>query len=200
MTYDNFSGYVLAGGKSSRMKTDKALLKNGDETFLERAVNNLKPVCSTIKAVINNTQKTKFETSFPSLNFVFDIYGERGAIGGIHAALKDCKSDWAIVLAVDLPLITSEAIETLAETAVKSEKIFAVVPRQADDRLQPLCAVYRVMDCLPIIEKLLGEKPSVSMRDFMQFIPIQIIEENKLKAAEDLFFNVNRPTDFHALK
>ena len=53
----DFTGYILAGGKSSRMGADKFALKIGGETFLERAVQTLKPACATVKIVLNQTQK-----------------------------------------------------------------------------------------------------------------------------------------------
>lgn len=194
-----FEGFILAGGKSSRMKTDKAFLKTGGETFLERAVYALKPACGEVKIVVGEKQKAKFEEAFPSFDFVFDIYAERGALGGVHAALKNCASDWAVILAVDLPLVTGEAIEILARTAVESkEEISAVAPRQPDGRLQPLCAVYRAANCFTVAEKLLNEKTSVSMRDFLRLVPTQIVEASDLPV-EDLFFNVNQPSDFRAL-
>ncbi|HEX8251049.1 MAG TPA: molybdenum cofactor guanylyltransferase, partial [Pyrinomonadaceae bacterium] len=136
----NFSGYVLAGGKSSRMKTDKAFLKLGGETFLRRAAGALAPAChGRVKIVINENQKAKFEKSFPSFDFVFDLFPERGALGGIHAALKNCETECAIILACDLPLVTGEAIEALTKCVV-SEDIAAIVPTQPDGRFQPLCA------------------------------------------------------------
>ena len=196
----NFEGFVLAGGKSSRMKTDKAFLKFGGKTFLERATNTLRPICGKIKIVINENQKAKFENAFPSLYFIFDIYQERGALAGIHAALINCASECAIILAVDLPFVTGRAIEILAQKAIESKAISAVVPQQLDGKLQPLCAVYRVPDCLPIVEKLLSENTSVSMKNFLQNIPIQIVEPELLTNEMDLFSNINYPSDFQALK
>jgi molybdopterin-guanine dinucleotide biosynthesis protein A len=200
----NFSGYVLAGGKSSRMKTDKAFLKFNGETFLERAVNALSPSCNErAKIIINENQKAKFEKSFASLDYVFDIFPERGALGGIHAALKDSRSVWAAILACDLPFVTKDAIKALAEIALNSpENIAAVVPEQPDGKIQPLCAVYRVKDCLPEIEKILNNEVSPSMKDFLNLVPTRFVEAVELAAIEPsefLFFNVNRPSDFESI-
>jgi molybdenum cofactor guanylyltransferase len=201
MIFADFSGYVLAGGKSSRMQTDKAFLKSdGDEIFLERAANALKFSVQKVKVVINENQREKFELAFPSFDFVFDIHASRGALGGIHAALKDCETKWAIILAVDLPFIRSDTISDLARITGNSGEVFAIVPRQQDDRTQPLCAAYRAKNCLPIIEKLLSEEISVSMRDFLQLVPVKFVETGELtNNREDLFFNVNRPSDFETL-
>jgi molybdopterin-guanine dinucleotide biosynthesis protein A len=200
----NFSGFVLAGGKSSRMKTDKAFLKFRDETFLERAVDTLSPFCGKkVKVVINENQRSKFEKRFPSLEFVFDIFPERGALGGIHAALKNSRSTWAIILACDLPFVTKETIKTLSEIALNlPENIAAVVPEQSDGRIQPLCAVYRVKDCLPEIEKILNNEDSPSMKDFLKIVPTRFVEAVELASgeqSESLFFNVNHPSDFESI-
>jgi molybdopterin-guanine dinucleotide biosynthesis protein A len=200
----NFSGYVLAGGKSSRMKTDKAFLKFNGETFLERAVNALSPSCNErVKIIINENQRAKFEKSFAPLEFVFDIFPARGALGGIHAALKNSRSVWATILACDLPFVTKDAIKALAEIALNSpENIAAVVPEQPDGRIQPLCAVYKIKFCLPKIEELLEKEISVSMRDFLKLIPVRFVETNELMTGKtaDLFFNINQPSDFQKLK
>ncbi len=191
---NNFTGFVLAGGKSSRMGAEKYALEINGETFLTSAVNALKPVCETVKIVLNEHQA--IETTQP---IVRDIYAERGALGGIHAALKNCETKLAIILAVDLPFVTTEAIENLADIALASNKYIAFVPRQPDSRAQPLCAVYRARFCLPPLEKLLDEGDSASVRDFLDLIFPKYIEAGRLSADENLLFNVNFPADFQQL-
>jgi molybdopterin-guanine dinucleotide biosynthesis protein A len=204
MTFKFIEGFVLAGGKSSRMKTDKAFLKFNGETFLQRAVNALSAAChERVKIVINENQKAKFEESFASFDFVFDIFPERGALGGIHAALNGCETEYAIILACDLPFVTGDAVKILANIALNSpENVAAVVPRQTDGRIQPLCAVYKIKSCLPKIEELLESENSVSMRDFLGLVPAHFVELDKLPAAdkEKIFFNVNQPSDYQKLK
>jgi len=187
----NFTGFVLAGGKSSRMGADKYALEIDGETFLERAVNVLQPVCETVRIVLNNDQN--IETDQPVIR---DIYKGRGALGGIHAALKDCETKFAVILAVDLPFVTTEAIENLTNIALASNKYIAFVPRQTDSRPQPLCAVYRAKYCLPTLEKLLGENDTASVQDFLDQILPKYIDANRLNNDERLLFNVNSPDDF----
>lgn len=201
-----FSGYVLAGGKSSRMRMDKALLKIGGETFLERAARALSPGCENrVKIVVNEKQKSEFEKSLSSsLDFVFDLFPERGALGGIHAALKDCETEFAIILACDLPFVTASVIEALtkiavSEPAVTAAAAAAIVPRQSDGREQPLCAVYRVKDCLPQLENLIGEKTSAPAREFLRLVSARFVEQKELSGDERLFFNVNHPADYASI-
>jgi molybdopterin-guanine dinucleotide biosynthesis protein A len=202
MTFDDFTGYVLAGGKSSRMKTDKAFLPFGDESFLNRAVRTLSVVCgSRVKIVLNQTQTHFIERLPAAIPHIFDCLPNCGAPGGIHAALKDCETKYAIILAVDLPLVTPEAIEKLAKITIATNNYAAIVPRQNDGRLQPLCAVYSIADCLPKLEILMNQSDSASVKDFLNLIAPHFIRQIDLTAdtAKDLFFNVNRPDDFCSL-
>lgn len=202
MIFDNFSGFVLAGGKSSRMKTDKAFLEIGGETFLERAVKTLRTVCENrVKIVLNQTQNNFIERLPADVSHIFDVYENRGAPGGIHAALTNCATKYAVILAVDLPNVTSEAIENLANITLSSNKFIAIVPRQLDGRTQPVCAVYHARYCLPALENLMEENASASVRDFLELITPRYISQNKLTADDggDIFFNVNRPADFQQI-
>ena len=199
---NKFEGFVLAGGKSQRMKTDKAFLQIGGETFLTRAVKTLSSTCKNRVKIVLNKAQMSFIKRFPNqIPYIFDVYENRGALGGIHAALSDCQSGWAIILAVDLQLVTDEAIENLARIAFESKDFAAVVPIQMDGRPQPLCAVYRVEDCLPKLGNLLKEPTSASVRDFLKLVPTRFIGQDELttNGREDLFFNVNRPSDFQNL-
>ncbi len=194
MNQNNLTGFVLAGGKSSRMGADKFALQIDCETFLTRAANALSPVCESVKIVLNQHQN--IETN---LEIVRDIYTSRGALAGIHTALKNCDTKLAMILAVDLPFVTTKAIENLINLALSSNKYLACVPRQADGRAQPLCAVYRARFCLPTIEKLLNQNDSASVRDFLNLIFPKYIEVNRLSADENLLFNVNSPNDFQQI-
>ena len=202
MTFDNLTGYVLAGGKSSRMQTDKAFLEIGGETFLTRAVKTLRTVCENrVTIVLNQTQTHFIARISDAVPHIFDVYENRGALGGIHAALTNCETKYALILAVDLPFVSSEALENLVNIALSSNKYIAVVPRQTDDRLQPLCAVYHTRYCLSALENLMKENDSASVNDFLELIAPRFINQNKLTADEstDIFFNVNYPADYQKI-
>lgn len=196
----DFTGYVLAGGKSSRMGTDKAFLKIGEKTFLENAVEILKPVCAKTKVVINKLQ-TDFIKKLPGgVSHISDSFKERGALGGVHAALADCQTKFAVVLAIDLPFVTSGAIRKLCEIILIEESFSAIVPRQPDGKLQPLCAIYRVKDCLPKAGEILSKTGSASMRDFIETVDAKIIGADCLNQTSDLWRNINSPADYQNIK
>ncbi len=196
---NRFSGYILAGGKSSRMGTDKAFLKIGEKTFVENAVEILKPNCEQVKIVLNKSQTHFIEKLPANIPYIFDIYENRGALGGIHAAFQDCETEFAFILAVDLPFVTSGAIKKLCEI-ISSEKDFsAIVPRQTDKKLQPLCAVYRVKDCLPKLEEILLKDSYASVRDFLKLVQSNFIEAIYLSRNKNYFININFPSDLRQI-
>ena len=203
MNFSDFSGFVLAGGKSSRMQSDKAFLEIDGETFLTRTVKTLQIVCEDrVKIVLNKTQAGLIEKIPADVSHIFDVYENRGALGGIHAALSNCATKYAIVLAVDLPNVSGEALEKLAEITLSSNKFIAVVPRQTDERTQPLCAVYHARFCLPILEDLMETNESASANDFLEMIYPRTVAQSKLTTndSKDIFFNVNRPADFEKIR
>ena len=177
------------------MGTDKAFLPIGDKTFLENAVEILAPVCESVKIVLNKSQKHFIEKLPDNILHIFDIHENRGAPGGIHAAFKNCETEFAVILAVDLPFVTSEMIEKLSEIAIDFENMSAFVPRQNDGKLQPLFAVYRIKDCLPKLDELLSNNNSVSVRDFLEKRNLKIIPAEDLSDNDNLFANINFPQD-----
>ena len=196
LTNSDFTGYVLAGGRSSRMGEDKALLETDGAALVERAAAELAGArLAPVKVVVNAGQTEVFRRRFPALEFVTDIYPERGALGGLHAALADCRTAYAVLLAVDLPFVTGAALEKLVAEASRAPAA-AIVPQQADGRLQPLAAVYRAADCRPAVEAQLAADGSLSMRDLLARIDHRTIPQTALAADEKLFFNLNRPDDF----
>ncbi len=197
-----FQGYVLAGGKSRRMGTDKAFLEFGGITFLEHAVNSLSTVCGNVKIVINDSEiEPKIKKLLPKNKCLHDVFKNRGALGGIHAALQDCESRFAIILACDLPLVEAKIIENLAKIAAnKSETTSAIVPLQSDGTLQTLCAIYRKDHCLAALERLLRTQNSVSVKDLIANVSHICVSCADLSDSENMFLNINDKNDLVTLQ
>lgn len=177
---------------------DKAFLKIVGETFLERAFKTLSAVCENRVKIVLNRNKNAVREKI-SYSCIFDDFPERGAAGGIHAALKNCESEFALILAVDLPLVTGEALKKMSGIALASEDFAATVPRQTDGKFQPLCAAYRPKLCLTVLEKMLQTRSSLSVRDFLERLSVNYVDSKKLSDTESLFFNVNTPLDYKNL-
>lgn len=203
MTKDFFSGYILAGGKSSRMGENKAFLETGGETFLARATKTLAEICPNPVRIVLKTQRDYLTDRFPeNAQAIYDATNFDSPLDGLHQALMDAftrKSKYAVVLAVDLPFVTSEVIARLCDAIEFSNKFLAVVPRQTDGRPQPLCAVYNAKYCFSALQRYLNETPNGSIKDFLETISTRYINENKLSDDPKLFFNVNHPADFESI-
>lgn len=203
MIQENFSGYVLAGGKSSRMQKNKAFLEINGETFLARAVKTLSEVCLNPVRVVLKSQQVYMTDRFPeNAKAIYDATDFDSPLDGLHKALMDAfmrKTKFAVVLAVDLPFVTGSVIGKLAEIIESSNKFLAVVPRQSDGQLQPLAAVYNAKYCFYALQRYLGETPNGSIKDFLEIISTRYIDQNKLSENENLFLNINCPADFQSL-
>jgi molybdenum cofactor guanylyltransferase len=129
------TAFVLAGGKSTRMRSDKAFAVLDGQTLLERALHTVRAVTHQVMIV---GSKRKFSTYS---EVVEDIFPDRGPLGGIHAALSATASEVNLILAVDLPFVEPSFLTYICNRA-RETKAAAVVPRGAGG-WQPLCAVYR---------------------------------------------------------
>jgi molybdopterin-guanine dinucleotide biosynthesis protein A len=98
-------GYVLAGGKSSRMRTDKALLELAGKPLIEHAVRKLRRVCTDVFILSSNPELTQYAP------LVADLHPDCGPIGGIEAALAHTTHDWNLILPVDLPFLPAAFLD-----------------------------------------------------------------------------------------
>jgi molybdenum cofactor guanylyltransferase len=192
-------GFILVGGASRRMGQDKAQLRLGRETMLERITAQLSPVTSSVTLV--GSLRAYVGHSLPT---VPDVHERWGALGGIHAALSAAKTDWSIVIACDLPFVTRDLFERLKSFADESphKSIDSIVPLQPDGRPQPVCALYRREACLPEIERLIsaGEHTPRALLANVRTRHAQFAELSDLPGAENFFINLNTPEDFQRAK
>ncbi|WP_105169745.1 molybdenum cofactor guanylyltransferase [Pseudoalteromonas sp. T1lg23B] len=96
------TGIILAGGRSRRMGADKALLHWQGGTMLEHAKQLLVDVGCKQVLVSRNAP-----------GYVQDIYPDMGPLAGLHACLNRCQCDQAIVIPIDMPLLSSACLSDL---------------------------------------------------------------------------------------
>ncbi|MCZ2156716.1 MAG: molybdenum cofactor guanylyltransferase [Bryobacterales bacterium] len=131
-------GYVLVGGKSTRMRRDKALLPWYQQPLFAHLRDVLIPQCSQVTLL--GSERGEFGTC----RVLPDAYPEMGPLGGILSALKDPGENWRLVISCDTPLVSGELVsELIAEGGVgAAERADVVLPETPDGRLQPLCALW----------------------------------------------------------
>jgi molybdenum cofactor guanylyltransferase len=112
-------GYVLAGGKSSRMGTDKSLVRLGGEPLIAHAVQTLKVVCAAVAVLTSNPA---LESYAP---LVRDRHADCGPIGGIEAALAHSSFEWNLLLPVDVPFLPASFLRKWALRVTAHERTLA---------------------------------------------------------------------------
>ncbi len=188
-------GFLLAGGKSSRMgtNTDKAFLDFRGQTSLDRALTVMGEVCGRVTIVGDPAKFSKYgSTQYGPV--VADIFPGCGPLAGIHAALTHSTAELNLMLAVDMPFVTSELLEFIFAAAADSDAI-VTVPRTSKG-FQPLCAVYRRDFSAAAEQALRAGKYKIDAA--FSGATIRVIDETELAAAgltEQSFFNVNTPQD-----
>ena len=195
------TGIVLAGGKSSRLKRNKALENVGGRTLLRRAVDALSQVSDEILVVTAKGQFAERIPPHPLVRMIEDIQPERGPAAGLYAGLLVSRSDHAWAVSCDLPFLNPGLLRHLMTLAPGYD---AVIPMTEDDSPkdmkgpkipQPLHAIYSKR-CIPALEKLL--QGTGALRDLSKSVNSLFVEETEMEAVDPglrSFFNVNSEED-----
>ena len=187
----NRAGFVLAGGKSTRMGSDKAFLEFEGRTLLDRALTVMATVCDHVKIVADPVKFAKYESE----TVIADTFPGCGPLGGIHAALAQSSFRLNLMLAVDMPFVSCELLSFLFARAEDNAAVVNV-PR-INDGLQPLCAIYR-RDFAAVAEQAL-RAGKYKIDTLFADVSMNVIEETALISAgfsAQSFFNMNTPQDF----
>lgn len=195
--------YILIGGRSLRLGPDKAFVNLGGETLAMRASRTVSIALGTNRISFISASSVQFgadlidKLAYP---IIADIKPGFGAWSGLSTALTSAQAEWILVLACDLPMVSVEFLRLMADLADNDSD--AVVPRQQDERLQPLCAIYRVKPARTAVEKIFTDKqplPKVNtIFDNMKTRVIGMGEYSFLPDAEKLFLNINTAADLAA--
>ena len=174
------TGFVLAGGKSTRMGRDKALLDWHGQTMLDHMSDLLRSVVDSVQVV----GRAQLPDRLPNL----------GPLSGIATALEATSTDANIIVAVDLPYLTRDFMKYLRMRHENSGSPLLACRIRSDF---PLClGVWRPM--LPEIKKLLTAG-QLSVRGLIESSSAEIISEKELLQAGfsvTMFKNINTPTDW----
>jgi molybdopterin-guanine dinucleotide biosynthesis protein A len=130
------AAFVLAGGKSTRMGTDKAFVMLDGRTLLDRVLEVARSVTSDVRIVGDAAKYASFAP------VVEDVFRDCGPLGGIHAALRASQSELNLIISVDVPFASRTFLQYLIGCARSAPSAFVTVAR-VKERWQPLCAVYR---------------------------------------------------------
>jgi molybdenum cofactor guanylyltransferase len=180
---------ILAGGRARRFHgVVKPMLEVEQRKIVDRQCEILLSVCDRI--VIS----AQTPVSWTALPVVLDEFADGGPLAGIHAGLG-AATDWALVVAGDMPYLRADVLRLLLNAVPADVKAVAF---SIDGRPQPLCALYH-RDC----RARLGERITVGQCKVADFLldpttNTHFIEETSLRQTDPMlrnFHNVNSPAD-----
>ena len=202
--YNDITGIILSGGKSKRMGVNKSLLKVESKTIIEVVKDKITKLFKELLVVTNEPELYQFL----NLKIYEDIFPGKGPLAGIHSSLVHSKTQKNFILSCDMPLITTDMINTI----INYKKDSPITVAKADGYIQQLCGVYDKC-CLPVAEKLLEEslndenrntqqeKRGCKVLQLIKEMDAEILDAKALPSfKEDLFFNMNTMDDFKYAK
>ncbi len=196
--YDQISAFILSGGASSRMGKEKGLLTFGGEPLIVRTVRMLDPLVASV-TVVGSPERYAALGLRAIADRDFTKGGETsdvpGPLAGIATALTATGTPWNLILACDLPYLTSEWLEWLLGRAADSGQQI-VMPRSTGG-LEPLAAVYRRECAEPIVASLkLGVR---KVTDAMEQFRIEFVSDCDWRQVDPegrVLRNMNAPADY----
>ncbi len=193
------SGIILAGGRSRRMGTDKALLRfpnpNIHRSFLEQLVHVLKSCCSEVFIVVRDQEQASLY-AHADAQIVLDSLPGGGPLVGLASGLQAISTDSALLVAVDMPFVTSQL---LAYMILHYREGVTLVPL-VNGHPQVTLAIYP-RSILPIIEDLIGQGRR-DLRGLLDVAPVSYIDGEELRVVDPQlrsFEKVNTPEELRKL-
>jgi molybdenum cofactor guanylyltransferase len=188
------AGIILAGGRSRRMGTNKALLPlpgQPSETFLSHLISTLAPFCAEVLVVSRDAAQFT-DVVLPAARMVFDEQPGGGPLMGLSSGLQAMQSTTALVVAVDMPFVQPALLAFLLEHHEENTLLVPVVAGVP----QILLALYP-RSALPLIEPLV-QQGKRAPRELLAVAPVRYIEEAQLREVDPQlrsFVGINTPED-----
>ncbi|WP_013323285.1 molybdenum cofactor guanylyltransferase [Gloeothece verrucosa] len=189
----SITAIVLAGGQSSRMGQDKALINLGGVPLLKQicliatecamGVYVITPAIELYHSILPNGCQLIREVCLPGETL------PHGPLVGFAQALTQVNTDWVLLLACDLPYLSASQLQQWSQSLYTvTEDMMAVLPRR-NNRWEPLCGFYRC-SCLALLNEFIRQ----GGRSFQDWLGRQSVQE-LLVSDPNVLFNCNTPED-----
>lgn len=191
---DDITAVILAGGKSSRMGTDKSHLKISGDTLIGRAVAISKKYFATVIVSGNEIEQNRV----CSLKYVEDIYSGLGPISGIHSGLVNSKTEKIFVYSADIVF----GSERLIKEIIDYPTLYQIVLPLFEGIPQYTFGIYS-KSVLPVIEEMLKRKDvdKPTPKNLIKKVGTELIDfQECIYFEEEKFINLNTPADYERAK
>jgi len=187
------TGVILAGGQSSRMGSNKALLPFQGGRFIEAIYRRFTELFPEVLLVTNNPG----QYDFLPCRKVADLYPGMGALAGLHSGLQHAAMPHIFAAACDMPWLNSALIRRLAGLRDTAD---VVIPH-GENGLEPLHAIYGRQCLGPMEESLAADRRRIV--SFFPQVRVHQLSRERVAATDpdfDSFRNVNTPADYYRLR
>ncbi|WP_436347327.1 molybdenum cofactor guanylyltransferase [Natronorubrum sp. FCH18a] len=194
------SGVILAGGHSTRFgEEDKAVVELAGTPMIRRVVDRIDPVVDDLVVNCREEQVPAIRDALeggPDASFAVDPIPDRGPMAGIMTGLREAATDYALVVACDMPFVDPALVEHLFDRSAGRE---AAVPRLDDQWFQTTQAVYRAEPMAEACERAL-ERDERRIVEPLFELDYAVVDEGDVREYADLetFENVNTREEFEA--
>ncbi len=180
----NLTALILAGGKSRRFGKDKAAVVVEGKPMIERVYAAVAPLVETV--LVSVADGKTWYTLPETVHYVADVHHNIGALAGMHAGLAATQTPWLLVVACDMPYLTTKGLQRLLDA--RSGTVEAVVAVSPDGQRHPLCAVYR-QSVLATVNR------QIKKRRYALHALLDELETVEVALPEAVVRNINTPGD-----
>jgi molybdopterin-guanine dinucleotide biosynthesis protein A len=186
------SGVILAGGESRRLGRNKALLRIGGQTLIERVMESIAPLSAEVIVVAASPQQAAALSLPPEVRVVSDLFPRCGSLGGIYTGLSASRGPWSLLVACDMPFLNPRLLRRLM---AMRRGVDAVIPC-LKGQPEPLHALYSKA-CLAPMERMLRAR-RLKIAPLFEAVRVRYVDEGTIDRIDPdhrSFFNVNSPAD-----
>ena len=192
-------GIILCGGQSSRMGSDKGLLKLEANTWAQTAIDKMADLKISVKISVNSKQYPDYAAVFPESNLIIDDISLqlRGPLLGVLSSHIKFPHEDLFILACDMPLMEPSLLHKLY-TQYQQEPSFDAYIFTNEGEPEPLCGIYKAKGLSFILDMLVSDqliKHSMKfMLDHLDTMTIPATDEQK-----KFFRNFNAHAELNGL-
>ncbi|KAF2333574.1 molybdenum cofactor guanylyltransferase [Flavobacterium ginsenosidimutans] len=157
--------FILCGGKSTRMQSEKGLVLFQDKPFIEHIIQAILPITDQIKLITASK-----EYDYLEYEKIPDLIVDKGPLGGIYTALSHSETEFNLILSCDIPLISTELLQELISKHTQEAGITVFA---SESKTHPLIGIYS-KSIVPVIKEAIDSN-ELKMMDLLAKLPHQII-------------------------
>ncbi|PRA03475.1 molybdenum cofactor guanylyltransferase [Paenibacillus sp. MYb63] len=199
MNTREWTGIILAGGLSSRMGTNKAMLELNGSLVLQHVTKAMRPAVSRIIVAAGPNVTTYGAMGY---DCVQDHYPGKGPLAGLHAALEASDREWNLVCACDMPLLQTSFFNGIKKLVELHNSYAAIVPR-VDGHVHPLAGAYHKR-VLPDLEQRLNQDHLRVMRWLEEigclYVETEELERVGVHQVAMQMSNMNTPEEYERIR